>query len=63
MTSLLKKAVLFTSLYICMLSTNQMNAQIKLLEIWKALNMDGYPFKPRPISRDINRQSAVKHQP
>ena len=27
------------------LSVNQLNVQIKLLEIWKALNVEGYPLK------------------
>ena len=33
-------------------SVNQMNAQCKLLEIWKASNKEGYPFIPRTISRN-----------
>ena len=28
-----------------MLSINQLNAQIKLMEIWKATNIDDYPLK------------------
>ena len=28
-----------------MLSVNQLNAKIKLIEIWKALNIDKYPLK------------------
>ena len=28
-----------------MLSINQMNAQVKLLEIWKAMNIEDYPLK------------------
>ena len=28
-----------------MLSVNQMNAQIKMTEIWKASNVDNYPLK------------------
>ena len=35
-----------------MLSVNQMNAQCKLLEIWKSLNITDYPFKPNPIQRE-----------
>ena len=27
------------------LSINQLNAQVKLLEIWKAMNVEGYPLK------------------
>ena len=34
-----------------MLSINQLNAQVKLLEIWKATNVDNYPLK-------IQQQSA-----
>ena len=30
-----------------MMSVNQLNAQVKLLEIWKALNMDNYPLQVR----------------
>ena len=33
---------------------NQLNAQIKLLDIWKALNVDGYPLK-------IKQQQAVNN--
>ena len=33
-----------------MLSTNQLNAQIKLLEMWKANNVKDYPLK-------LNKQS------
>ena len=28
-----------------MLSVNQLNAKIKLLQVWKSLNVDGYPLK------------------
>ncbi len=28
-----------------MLSVNQLNASVKLLMVWKALNMDNYPLK------------------
>ena len=28
-----------------MLSVNEMNAQIKLFEIWKVLNFENYPLK------------------
>ena len=42
-----------------MLSTNQINAQIKLLEIWKALKIDNYPLsvekkKPCEYRKVIN---------
>ena len=44
------------------LSVNQLNAQIKLLEIWKALNVEGYPLKIPQQSADINRVSARADQ-
>ena len=28
-----------------MLSVNQLNAQVKLLEVWKAMNVEDYPLK------------------
>ena len=28
-----------------MLSVNQLNAKIKILEVWKSLNIDGYPLE------------------
>ena len=34
-----------------MLSINQMNAQIKLLEIWKTINVKDYPIKTKFVSR------------
>ena len=36
-----------------MLSVNQLNAQVKLLEIWKALNVEDYPLK-------VNQQTKSK---
>ena len=35
-----------------MLSVNQLNAQIKLLEIWKSLNVDKYPLMIKQQSTD-----------
>ena len=35
-----------------MMSINQLNAQIKIMEIWKALNIDGYPLK-------LDKQTAI----
>ena len=32
-----------------MKSVNQMNCQIKLLEIWKALNFDNHPLKLKKV--------------
>ena len=37
------------------MSVNQLNAQIKLLELWKALNIKDYPLK-------IEQQSRCIHQ-
>ena len=37
-----------------MLSINQMNAQCKLLDTWKTLNVEGHPYKPSLISREEN---------
>ena len=34
-----------------MLSINQMNAQIKLLEIWKTISVKDYPIKTKFVSR------------
>ena len=36
-----------------MISVNQMNAQIKLQEIWKSLNIDNYPLK-------VNKKEATE---
>ena len=41
-----------------MLSVNQLNASVKLLEIWKALNVDDYPLKVQRQSRDDSRVST-----
>ena len=38
-----------------MLAVNQLNAQIKLTELWKAVNDDDHPFKISRISDDTNR--------
>jgi exonuclease III len=45
--TLLKDRVTTSSLLVKfgVLSVNQLNAQIKLLEIWKAINVEGYPLK------------------
>ena len=39
-----------------MLSANQLNASIKLLEMWKALNVDNYPL-------NITRQEIKAGEP
>ena len=33
-----------------LLSVNQLSAQIKLLEVWKSLNQEGYPIKLEPYN-------------
>ena len=52
--SKVKDKVSFESLLnkISMFSVNQLNASIKLLEVWKALKVDNYPLK-------IKRQEAT----
>ena len=40
-----------------MLSVNQLNANIKLLEIWKALNVDDYPLKVK--RQEVNPQNRA----
>ena len=37
-----------------MLSVNQVHAQIKLVEIWKAVNIEGNPIKVTGISNNQN---------
>ena len=37
------------------LSVNQLNASIKLLEIWKSLNLSNYPLTIKQQSSDSNR--------
>ena len=37
-----------------MLSVNQMNAQIKLLEIWKSVHIRDYPIKTMMVQRSEN---------
>ena len=41
-----------------MLSVNQLNAQIKLVEMWKAMNMEDYPLKIDLQTCDENRVST-----
>ena len=40
-----------------MLSANQLNAQIKLLEVWKAFDIKDYPLKI--LKKEINEITAV----
>ena len=41
-----------------LLSVNQLNANIKLVEIWKALNVDDYPLKIAQQSTNNHRVST-----
>ena len=49
-----------------MLSTNQLNASVKVLEVWKALNVEDYPLQ---IARQenhlesINTRAALNRRP
>ena len=49
-----------------MLSVNQLNAQTKLVEIWKALNVDDYPLKVVQQTKDnsrVNTRADTKEKP
>ena len=49
-----------------MLSVNQLNAQIKLVEIWKALNVDDYPLTVVKQTKDnsrVNTRADTKEKP
>jgi hypothetical protein len=49
-----------------MLSVNQLNAQIKLVEIWKALNVDDYPLtvvKQTIDNSRVNTRADTKEKP
>ena len=41
-----------------MLSVNQLNASVKLMEIWKATNVDDYPLKVQRQTRNDSRVST-----
>ena len=45
------------------LSVNQLNAQIKIMEIWKALNIDHYPAKLKKVTlrNDRSKTRAVSN--
>ena len=48
------------------MSVNQLNAQAKLLEVWKALNVPKYPLKIRKQSQQHKRVSTradIKERP
>ena len=40
------------------LSDNQLNAQVKLVEIWKGLHVDDYPLKIEQQNTDLSRVST-----
>ena len=41
-----------------LLSVNQLNANVKLVEIWKALNLEDYPLKIEQQSVNSSRVST-----
>ena len=41
-----------------MLSVNQLNAQVKLIEIWKPMHVEDYPLKIDQQARDEERVST-----
>ena len=48
------------------LSVNQLNAQIKLLEIWKAMNIEDYPLKIKkqvPLDNRVNTRADIRERP
>ena len=48
------------------LSVNQMNAQIKLQQVWKAVNVENYPLKinqPAIPSSGVSTRAAIKGRP
>ena len=48
-----------------MLSVNQINAQIKLTEMWKSTHIANYPIKPEPLSRSeavVNTRAVSQGQ-
>ena len=44
------------------MSVNQLNAKVKLLEIWKALNVEDYPLKIKKQSQSENRVTTRNSQ-
>ena len=49
-----------------MLSVNQLNAKIKILEIWKSLNVEGYPLKidTKQVNQEtMNTRAMTSNQP
>ena len=48
------------------LSVNQLNAKIKILEVWKSLNIDGYPLEisTKCVKKEsINTRAMTSNQP
>ena len=48
------------------LSVNQLNAQIKLLEIWKSLNISSYPLKIKKkntVENRLNTRAYISKRP
>ena len=49
-----------------LLSVNQMNAQIKLQQVWKAMNVDNYPLQITQQSvpgRGVSTRAAIRGKP
>ena len=49
-----------------MLSANQLNACVKLLEVWKALNLEDYPLqidRQENNSKNINTRANLNRRP
>ena len=52
-----------------MMSVNQTQSQIKLVEMWKSKNIDNYPIKPVIVTvtesgtTTRNLESGIKHPP
>ena len=45
------------------MSVNQLNAQIKLLEVWKDLNVDDFPLKIKQQTNDtlgVSTRAAIR---
>ena len=45
-----------------LLSVNQLAAQIKLTEVWKAINREGYPIQLEPYNNHLT-QSGLRLRP
>ena len=49
-----------------MLSVNQLNAKVKLMEIWKAKNVEDYPLKveqQQNNNQKVNTRADIKERP